>query len=96
MTAPTALFGLPHCRETDVYSAAEGRERKAAAWLPEQTSDRNVITEWMDKVSVLSIGAYGLGCREELEIGVEREAKKKRMCDRVKEQQWLNVKKLSS
>lgn len=31
MTAPTALFGLPHCRETDMYSAAEGREEKAAA-----------------------------------------------------------------
>lgn len=28
MTAPTALFGLPHCRETDVYSASEGREEK--------------------------------------------------------------------
>lgn len=45
MTAPTALFGLPHCRETDVYSAAEGRERKVAAWVPEQTNDSNVITE---------------------------------------------------
>lgn len=66
MTALSALFGLPHCRETDVYSAAEGRKQKEAAQLPEQTSDSNVITEWMDKVSVLSIGAYGLGSREEL------------------------------
>lgn len=60
MTALTALFGLPRCRETDVYSGAEGKERKAAASLTVQTNDSNVITEWTGKVSVLSISEYGL------------------------------------
>lgn len=63
-------------RQTSIQPLREESEKRA--WLPEQTNNSNVITEWMDKVLVLSIGTYGLGSGEELARRGKRVREEKR------------------